>query len=115
MSLRHLSKLAVIGSGQMGAGIAQVAATAGLNVRLIDSSPDQLLKALDSMHASLSRLAVKDKLSDAPDAIMHRVSTSNELEVRERLSTAPPFSGAAPHPSPAQHCAAGSGPGRLRD
>jgi len=40
------SVVAVIGSGAMGSGIAQVAAAAGYEVRLFDTRPDAVAKAI---------------------------------------------------------------------
>ena len=51
--------MAVIGSGLMGSGIAQVTAQAGLNVTLVDQSEAILNKALASIKTSLQRLAKK--------------------------------------------------------
>ncbi|MDX6599186.1 MAG: 3-hydroxyacyl-CoA dehydrogenase, binding domain, partial [Gaiellales bacterium] len=41
-----IEKVVVVGAGQMGAGIAQVAATAGLRVTLVDVGEEQLARAL---------------------------------------------------------------------
>src|SRR3989338_2598814 len=59
----HMKSMGVIGSGQMGAGIAQVAATAGYSVILFDISEDQLRKALQSIENSLTKLLEKGKIS----------------------------------------------------
>jgi len=58
-----MKSMGVIGSGQMGAGIAQVAATAGYSVILFDISEDQLRKALQSIENSLTKLLEKGKIS----------------------------------------------------
>jgi 3-hydroxybutyryl-CoA dehydrogenase len=54
--------LAVVGAGQMGAGIAQVAAQSGLNVILIDVSPDLVQKGLAAIRAQLDKAVGKGKL-----------------------------------------------------
>lgn len=57
------SRVGVIGAGQMGSGIAQVMATTGLGVTLIDSSEAQLEKAKRSILGSVDRLGAKGVLS----------------------------------------------------
>jgi 3-hydroxybutyryl-CoA dehydrogenase len=58
--------IAVIGAGAMGAGIAQVAATAGHRVRLLDAHPGAAEKAIAGLCATFDKLAEKGKLT--PDA-----------------------------------------------
>ena len=67
-------RVAVVGAGAMGAGIAQVAAQAGHDVRLLDSQPGAVDRARSQINSSLQALAAKGKLaaSDAaaiPDRI----------------------------------------------
>ncbi len=54
--------VAVIGSGAMGAGIAQVAAVAGYTVRLYDTRPDAVAKAIADIAAALNKLVVKERM-----------------------------------------------------
>jgi 3-hydroxybutyryl-CoA dehydrogenase len=65
MSLEHIL---VIGAGQMGAGIAQVALTAGLKATLVDISPQALEKGVASIEKGLSKLVEKGKLDAAAKA-----------------------------------------------
>ena len=62
-----VSRLAVVGAGQMGAGIAQVAAQAGLSVILIDVQQELVQKGLAGIKAQLDRAVSKGKLK-AEDA-----------------------------------------------
>ena len=55
--------IGIIGSGTMGAGIAQVAAQAGNNVVVIDTNETVLNKAKHSLQNTLSKLTEKGKLS----------------------------------------------------
>ena len=55
--------IGIIGSGAMGAGIAQVAATAGHPVRLLDQNPAALEQARAGIEASLRKLTAKGKLT----------------------------------------------------
>jgi 3-hydroxybutyryl-CoA dehydrogenase len=58
-------KIAVIGSGTMGSGIAQVAATAGCSVKLYDTNQEALSKSKASLETTLSKLVEKGKIDDA--------------------------------------------------
>jgi 3-hydroxybutyryl-CoA dehydrogenase len=70
----------VIGSGSMGAGIAQVAATAGHQVRLFDNNGEALQKAMEKLKKTFDRLVEKGKYSqDESSAILSRISTVNGL------------------------------------
>jgi 3-hydroxybutyryl-CoA dehydrogenase len=57
------SVIGVIGSGAMGAGIAQVAATAGHVVYVYDNNSASLLKAQANLASSLTKLVEKQKIS----------------------------------------------------
>src|ERR1051325_6181951 len=57
------SVVGVVGSGAMGSGIAQVAATAGHATIVYDSNPEALEKAKSSLASVLSKLAEKGKIS----------------------------------------------------
>ncbi|MFJ3259735.1 3-hydroxyacyl-CoA dehydrogenase PaaH [Pseudomonas sp. NPDC086581] len=59
------AKVAVIGAGAMGAGIAQVAAQAGHPVNLYDSRPGAAAQAIDGIDRQLGRLVEKGKLDAA--------------------------------------------------
>ena len=54
--------LAVVGAGQMGAGIAQVAAQSGIDVILIDVAPDLVQKGLAGIRGQLDKAVGKGKL-----------------------------------------------------
>ena len=63
MTIAGFSKVGVVGAGQMGAGIAQVCATFGLQVTLVDLAEQQLEKGRAAIEKSLGRLVSKDKLT----------------------------------------------------
>ena len=70
----------VIGSGQMGNGIAQVAAAAGLNVVMLDIKEEFVQKGMANITRILSRSVEKGKLAaDEKDAILGRIATTTEL------------------------------------
>lgn len=75
-----LNRVAVVGAGFMGSGIAQVSAQAGHDVVLVDSQPAQLEKAANAIAWSVKKLADKGKLNDDPAAVQNRIRTSNALE-----------------------------------
>ncbi len=58
-------KVGVLGSGSMGAGIAQVAAAAGHEVRLYDNNPEALKRASNKLQKILNRLVEKGRMEDA--------------------------------------------------
>lgn len=68
-------KVGVLGSGSMGSGIAQVAATAGHNVVLVDNNPEALNSAKSKLQKIMNRLIEKGRL-DAQTAadIQERIS-----------------------------------------
>lgn len=70
--------LGVIGAGQMGAGIAQVGAQAGLKVLMADLNEEALKRALAVIQKSLSKLAEKGKIQD-PAAVMGRIQTASRI------------------------------------
>ncbi|MFK7936746.1 MAG: 3-hydroxyacyl-CoA dehydrogenase NAD-binding domain-containing protein [Saprospiraceae bacterium] len=57
-------KIGVLGSGSMGSGIAQVAATAGHEVYLYDNNPDALTRASQKLQKILNRLVEKGRIDD---------------------------------------------------
>jgi 3-hydroxybutyryl-CoA dehydrogenase len=64
----------VVGAGQMGRGIAQVAAQAGCEVHLMDTDDAQVGKALVAIAKDLNRLVSKGKLPDGEsDKILGRI------------------------------------------
>ncbi len=87
MSNKPIERVAVIGAGTMGAGIAQVSAAAGWRVCLQDVQPAQLDRARDGVHASLERLVGKGKLTaDERDAIVSRIEYLPSLESSVRAA-----------------------------
>jgi 3-hydroxybutyryl-CoA dehydrogenase len=73
-------KVAVIGAGQMGNGIAHVFAQSGYAVTMIDISNDALAKGRATIGANLDRQIKKGTLpADQKGAILDRVSTSTSF------------------------------------
>ena len=76
-----ISVVGVIGAGQMGSGIAQVAAVSGFSVVLQDVSAESIARAKKRIEQSLTKLVEKGKLSEG-DAVAakNRVQTTQHLE-----------------------------------
>ncbi|MET7760781.1 3-hydroxyacyl-CoA dehydrogenase family protein [Streptomyces sp. NPDC005336] len=74
-------KLAVIGAGLMGAGIAQVSAQAGWDVVLRDVTDEALRRGTDGIRASYEKFVAKGKLA-AEDAerALERITTTTDLD-----------------------------------
>lgn len=72
--------VAVVGTGAMGAGIAQVAAQAGHVVRLLDNRPGAAQKAIDGIRAQFAKMVEKSRLTaDAAQAAGERLVAVESL------------------------------------
>ncbi len=60
----QLSKIGVIGAGQMGTGIAHVCSLSGYDVVLMDADKSKLPLAIDGIRANMSRQVVRGKISE---------------------------------------------------
>lgn len=76
----EIKKIGVVGGGTMGAGIAQVAASSGLEVVLQDISEAQLTRAMKGMEKSLEKLKEKGKITEDKEIILNRVKTTIRAE-----------------------------------
>jgi 3-hydroxybutyryl-CoA dehydrogenase len=78
----NVERIAVIGSGTMGQGIAQIAAFSGLIVSLFDIDESMLSKGIDNIRGNIQKhFVAKAKISkEEGDAIIGRISTSTKLE-----------------------------------
>ena len=75
-----IERIAVIGAGTMGNGIAQVFATAGYRVTLIDVVPEQLERAMASIDKSVEKLHSKGRLTDEQrEAALANITTATEV------------------------------------
>jgi 3-hydroxybutyryl-CoA dehydrogenase len=68
----EIRKVGVIGAGQMGKGIAQVCAIAGLDVNLNDVSEDRINEALTDIDAAMARDIERHRLDDSARAVVHQ-------------------------------------------
>jgi 3-hydroxybutyryl-CoA dehydrogenase len=82
----EIKKFGVIGSGQMGNGIAQVAAASGLEVVMSDIKEEFCEKGLATISGNLDRMVKKEKITeDEKQAILGRISTTIELKDMESV------------------------------
>lgn len=79
--MSNVNTIGILGAGQMGGGIAQVAATAGLNVIVFDSFPGAIDKCKGVHKKSLAKLVEKGKLTqEIADAALSRIKFIDRLE-----------------------------------
>lgn len=75
----NIKTVGVVGAGTMGNGIAQVCASAGLNVVMVDISAEAIERGIGTISTSLERMVKKDKLSVADkETCLARVRGSTE-------------------------------------
>jgi 3-hydroxybutyryl-CoA dehydrogenase len=75
-----ISRVSILGAGLMGAGIAQVAAQAGLEVELSDIEDKLLDKGLSAIKQSLGRMVKKGKITQADaDTALSRIKCTTKL------------------------------------
>jgi len=76
-----IQTVGIIGAGQMGAGIAHVAALAGYQVLLHDVSLDRIEKGLATISGTLARLSAAGKLPHAErTTVVGRISAADKIE-----------------------------------
>ncbi len=81
MELADVSTIAVLGAGNMGHGIAEVAALAGYDVTLRDINKELVEDGYDQIEWSLDKLAEKDRISDeAAEASKNRIDPVVDME-----------------------------------
>ena len=79
--MEAMKKIAVIGAGTMGSGIAQVAAQAGHDVVLFDTRREAVEKALTALRKTLDKLVEKGKLTkEQADGIHGRIAPASDLK-----------------------------------
>lgn len=77
MQLTDIKKIAVIGAGVMGSGIAQICSAAGYQTLLFDVEPSALPRAIDNIDNNLASAVKRGKLGESVKAeILKRIDTS---------------------------------------
>ncbi len=85
MRLEDIKKIAVVGGGTMGNGIAHVCAQSGYNVLLVDTSPELLQRALKTISGNLDRMIKREKITEAVKSeSLCRIKTTTDInDVKE--------------------------------
>jgi 3-hydroxybutyryl-CoA dehydrogenase len=79
--MSSINTIGIVGAGQMGGGIAQVAAVAGFTVKVFDAFPGAAEKCRGVQKKSLGKFVEKQKISQADaDAALGRVSYTDTLD-----------------------------------
>lgn len=77
----EIKRVAIVGAGTMGLGIAQVCASAGFQVQLFDLTPPLITKAIQTIETNLRQAVDKGKLSSAQMAeTMARIEAVEKTE-----------------------------------
>ncbi|AXR81342.1 3-hydroxyacyl-CoA dehydrogenase/enoyl-CoA hydratase family protein [Natrarchaeobaculum sulfurireducens] len=74
MQLEDINTVAVLGAGNMGHGIAEVAAMAGYDVNMRDINDEFVQNGYDQIEWSLNKLAENDQLSEEADTVLERIT-----------------------------------------
>src|ERR1044071_920461 len=78
--MQEIRSIGVVGAGTMGHGIAQVAATSGYDVILVDTFPDALARGVARIGQSLDKLVAKNKLpAEDRDRALARLRSEGDL------------------------------------
>jgi 3-hydroxybutyryl-CoA dehydrogenase len=76
-----IRKIAVIGAGQMGSGIAHVAAAAGFDVLINDVSPDRIKSSMATINGNMARQVASGKLTEPErKAALDRIAAAPQME-----------------------------------
>ena len=80
-----VGRIGVLGAGQMGAGIAQVASCSGYPVTMVDIDEDALDRGMDSIRSSLQRIVSKGRMEqkESQDALELITRSTNRLDFSE--------------------------------
>ncbi len=79
MNADDIKQISVIGAGTMGAGIAQVFATAGYQVQLRDIDQEILQQARTRIASSLKRAHGDDRIDEEPERVLNRIEGTTEF------------------------------------
>ena len=78
--MTDIRKVAVIGAGTMGNGIAQACSMAGMDVTLVDTQDSFVQRGMDNIRTSLARFVKSAKLTqEQADAVVQRIRTTTSL------------------------------------
>jgi 3-hydroxybutyryl-CoA dehydrogenase len=76
----ELTRIGVVGAGQMGRGISHVCALAGLDVVLADVSPEVLARSLETIETNLGRQVARGRIKEVEkDAALKHIKTTTDF------------------------------------
>jgi 3-hydroxybutyryl-CoA dehydrogenase len=76
-----VSTVGIIGAGQMGAGVAQVAAQAGVNILLNDVSEEMCRRGLETVERNVDRMVQRGRMKlEERDRLLRRIEITHRLE-----------------------------------
>jgi 3-hydroxybutyryl-CoA dehydrogenase len=82
MGSGEIQEIGVIGAGQMGNGIAHVAALAGYDVTLSDIDDEAVARGMDTIQSNLARMLRKEKITqELADEALGRIRTGTSLDL----------------------------------
>jgi 3-hydroxybutyryl-CoA dehydrogenase len=82
MGTGAIQKIGIIGAGQMGNGIAHVAAQSGFDVTLSDINDEAVAKGMATIQSNLARMLRKERITQADlDATLGRIQTGTTLAI----------------------------------
>src|SRR5487761_2094762 len=82
----EITRMGVIGAGQMGNGIAHVAALAGLSVTMVDIRQEALARAMATMARNMDRQVNRTIISsDDRDEALGRITTSTDYATLDNM------------------------------
>src|SRR5438034_5854815 len=83
----HVKRVAVVGGGTMGNGIAQVFASGGFDVELVDAKPEFVERALGTIGKNLDRVAKKQGWDETHvRGILARIHGGTTLDIARECS-----------------------------
>ncbi|PSG98387.1 3-hydroxybutyryl-CoA dehydrogenase [Thermoplasmatales archaeon SW_10_69_26] len=89
MSLDDIDTIGVVGAGQMGSGIAQIAASTGYDVVMRDIKQAFLDEGLSTIEGSLARFVERDAIDERErDEILARIETTTAIEEMREIDVA---------------------------
>ncbi|PSP90112.1 3-hydroxybutyryl-CoA dehydrogenase [Halobacteriales archaeon QS_4_69_34] len=80
MEFGDIERVAVLGAGSMGHGIAEVTAVAGYSVVLRDVEQELVDSGYEDIEWSLEKLAEKDRIDESPGDVLARIETAVDLD-----------------------------------
>jgi 3-hydroxybutyryl-CoA dehydrogenase len=76
----QIKNVGVIGCGLMGSGIAQVAATAGFQVKVLEAEQSYLDRGFKGIERSLAKFAEKGTIAEKPETILARLKGTTDVD-----------------------------------